>query len=360
MECCKNILGVEKVKHTAKLAYHVIRGRLKKKPYKLNFTVTSFCNSKCTTCNIWKNPNRTREELTLQEIETIFKKLPDTICWLSLTGGETFSRKDFPDIIKSAMTHIPHLALIGIPSNGLYQARMLEALQEISQIPNHPNIILSFSIDGPETLHDEIRGVPGGFRRTWDTYQKAKELTKNDPAITIAIETTISRRNVDVIYPFLENLLQEKHVVTLTFAHEAYLYVNEKGTDAKGIIPTNIAEIQRLIALFEKRFRFWHPKDIIEKRYLQQIPAYLRNPKKKPSPCMSLITTISLDAFGKVNPCLMWGKQLGDLRKENYSIMPIYNSHLSSQTRKDIKEDKCPNCWTPCEAYQSVLWDLFP
>lgn len=339
-----------------KLAFHSIRARIKNKPYKLNFTVTSFCNSKCLTCNIWQNPI-TKDEFTIAEIEQTFKKLPDTICWLSLTGGEPFSRADFGEIMKTAIKHIPNLAVIGIPTNGLYQPRILAIAQEIMSIPNHPKIIISFSIDGPEEIHDVVRGVKGGFQKTWDTYTKLKTLTQSDKNFVVAIETTISTKNIDGAHPFLEKLLLEGHHVSLTFAHEAYLYRNNAGEIPTGIVPTNIDKIESLISLFNKKFRFWHPQDIIEKNYLNAVPNFLRNRTKKVVPCMSLITTISIDAFGNATPCLMWGKKLGGLRENSYDLSAIYNSTISDETRKEIHDDKCPNCWTPCEAYQSVLWN---
>lgn len=341
--------------NTTKLVYNLLRAKIKKKPYKLNFTVTSFCNSKCITCNIWKNPI-SNNELSIQELETIFQKLPNTICWLSLTGGEPFSRTDFVDIFKTAIKNIPNLSLIGVPTNGLYQNRVFNVAQEMMKIKNHPRIIITFSIDGPEETHDYVRGVPGGFKRTWDTYVKLKELVKDDKNFTVGVETTISSKNLETVFPFIEKLVNENHFISLTFAHEAYLYQNTTGDSAKGIIPQDVEKIEEILNFFKRKFRFWHPQDIIEKSYLNNVPRYLRNPKEKPVPCTSLITTISMDAFGSITPCLMWGKKLGNIREQDYDLNGIYNSELSEQTRKEIKENKCPNCWTPCEAYQSVLW----
>lgn len=346
------------MKNTIKLMYYMLRARIKKEPYKLNFMVTSFCNSRCTTCNVWRNPTRINEELTFDEIEKIFKKLPDTICWLSLTGGEPFSRKDFGAIIKSAIKNISPLTLIGIPTNGLYQKRILAVTKEIMTLAHHPDIIISLSIDGPEEIHEQIRQIPGGFKKTWETYERLRELTKNDKDITIAIETTISNKNIEVIFPFLQNLLAQKHLVSLTFAHEAYLYQNTEGNLARGIIPANIEQIKKIVSLFHHYHKFWNPKDFIENQYIKRVPLYLQHPKQKPVPCTSLSTTISIDAFGIVIPCLMWGKELGKIQENDYELQKIYDSPIAQETRDHIKEDKCPICWTPCEAYQSMLWDI--
>ncbi len=346
------------MKQYFRLMYHLLRACIKHKPSKLNFTVTSFCNSRCTTCNIWKNP-LSKEELTLSEIEKVFQNLPDTICWLSLTGGEPTSRADLADIFKAAIKNIPHLSLIGMPTNGIYQSRIVALAQEIMKIKNHPKIIITFSIDGFEEIHDVVRGVPGGFKRTWDTYTKVKELVKSDNNFVAGIETTISSKNVDTVFPFVQKLVSEKHSVSLTFAHEAYLYRTVAGEGVSGVVPRDISQIRKIIDFFSKKFRWWHPQDIIEKTYLHNVPNYLASPHEKVVPCMSLISTISMDAFGRITPCLMWGKKLGSLRENNYDINVIYHSNLSDETRKEIADNKCPNCWTPCEAYQSVLWSKF-
>jgi len=286
--------------------------------------------------------------------------LPDTVCWLSITGGEPASRNDLPDIFKAAIKHIPNLSLIGMPTNGLYQPRLLSLAEELMKIENHPMIIVTLSIDGSEETHDRVRGVPGGFKRTWDTYTKLKELTRRDTNFMVGIETTVSSLNVDTVLPFLKSLVADKHMVSVTFAHEAYLYQNVSGDSAKGIVPQNVQRVQEIVDFVGKKFRWWHPQDIIERSYVSNVPQYLKNPAKKVVPCMSLISTISMNAFGIVTPCLMWGKKLGTVRDAEYDIQSIYDSPLSEETRREIRADKCPNCWTPCEAYQSVLWSKIP
>lgn len=58
----------------------ILISKTKKQPYKLNFAITSACNSRCKTCNVWrlfkKNPEIVKNDLTLEEIKLIFKNLP--------------------------------------------------------------------------------------------------------------------------------------------------------------------------------------------------------------------------------------------------------------------------------------------
>lgn len=75
----------------ASLIARVLGGAVLGRIYKLNFDTTTHCNSRCLTCNVWKyydeHPEDAVRELRTEEIARIFSRLPDSIAWLSLTGG---------------------------------------------------------------------------------------------------------------------------------------------------------------------------------------------------------------------------------------------------------------------------------
>jgi hypothetical protein len=54
----------------------------------------------------------------------------------------------------------------------------------------------------------------------------------------------------------------------------------------------------------------------------------------------------------------MWGEKLVNIRDINYDINQAWNSKRFNDIRVLIKNEKCPNCWTPCEAYQSIFWAI--
>lgn len=79
------------MKHELTIINKILLSKILQKPYKLNFAITSMCNSRCTNCNILqvyrKNPEIVRNELKIDEIDRIFKNLPSTVSGLSFTGG---------------------------------------------------------------------------------------------------------------------------------------------------------------------------------------------------------------------------------------------------------------------------------
>ena len=89
-------MNIKKYGFLAKNILKANLGRLDQ-PYKLTFALTSKCNYRCQTCNIWQKPPQ--DELSPSEIELLFKKAPN-FSWIDLTGGEVFLRRDFVDIVE--------------------------------------------------------------------------------------------------------------------------------------------------------------------------------------------------------------------------------------------------------------------
>jgi molybdenum cofactor biosynthesis enzyme MoaA len=134
------------------LAYNVLKAKLKGRPYKLNYAVTYRCNARCKICNTWKkyvdSPENQKEELKLDEIDSIFRNFDLT--WISLTGGEPFLRNDLPDIAAIIYTHNPHIHLLTIPTNGSLPDTIFGSVERILEETEIPNMVVSVSLDGDE------------------------------------------------------------------------------------------------------------------------------------------------------------------------------------------------------------------
>jgi|SRR3989338_319622 len=338
------------MKYKFDLTKNFVISKIKKLPYKLNFSITNKCNSKCQTCNIWKCEG-CKNELTLLEIKKIFKNFPSTLCWLTLTGGEPFLRDDLYEIISAACKEMPNLRLISIPSNGLAQNKIIPKVKKMLDLKI--NLYITFSLDGPPKIHNKIRGVKNAFEKTWDTYIKVKNLSNVNKNIKIGLETTISDKNVDYLIPLIKKL--RNHELIISIAHNAYVYKNTN--DKKLLSYCKIGKIKKLIAAASKQYNLISFEDLIKRAYLKKIPIYLKN-HSKVMPCTAIKNSVAIDSCGKVTPCPMWGFAIGDLRKCSYDIMGLWCSKRADMARELIEENKCCNCWTPCEAYQSIVYNL--
>jgi len=128
------------------IGYRLSRFGLIKPPMPVNFTIsiTNMCNSKCKTCNVWRiykdNPKARERELSIDEIEKIFKSIGHTY-FFNISGGEPFMRNDFPEIIDLGCKYLTP-KIIHTPTNALMPERIEKTTEEImKRINKHDSSI---------------------------------------------------------------------------------------------------------------------------------------------------------------------------------------------------------------------------
>lgn len=332
-----------------KLIKYICLSRIYGFPYKLNFAVTSQCNSRCKTCNTWKIKKDISKELSFDEISRIFQNFPKTVSWMSFTGGEPFLRNDFADILKLA---VKRLNFMTISSNGLLRNRIMDILENLPDFP----MVINFSIDGPNDVHNSIRGVKNAFEKTWKTYTETLELSKKKKNLKVGFETTVSTFNLPQLKDFLMEKMIEGHKPILTFAQEGNLYTN---FGMKQISPKRcLTEVEELIRLQKQNLKLLNPVHYVERSFLNKVIPFLKGKVKQPYRCVAGSMALALNPFGEVFPCLIWNKPLGNLRQNEYNLKRILKQNSVREARRLIKTEQCPNCWTPCEAYQSIITSM--
>ena len=133
---------------------------LSKKMAKVNLIVTSTCNSRCQSCHIWRVPRVEMEkDLTVDEYTAFFEKSPKSVCWLSVSGGEPFLRRDLAEILRRALRELPRLSLISITTNGLNSELPFELCSQLLNEFPRLRLHINLSLDGDEETHDALRGV---------------------------------------------------------------------------------------------------------------------------------------------------------------------------------------------------------
>jgi MoaA/NifB/PqqE/SkfB family radical SAM enzyme len=164
-------------------------------PSKLNFNITSRCNSQCRTCNVWtayrQNPGKAQDELTEDEIKRLLGRPGLPVSWLAITGGEPFLRKDFGQILLYIINNCTSIKLLTVPSNGLDNNKIVSCLEKIKD-QKRLLIYISFSLDGPPGVHDSVRGIKNGYTKTWDTYNEVRKLVAGNKNFHVGFETTLS------------------------------------------------------------------------------------------------------------------------------------------------------------------------
>ncbi|MBN1700026.1 MAG: radical SAM protein [Spirochaetales bacterium] len=320
-------------------------------PYKLTFAITSKCNLRCLTCCVWKR--KSSGELTFDEIDRFFRLNP-FFNWIDLTGGEIFLRNDLLDITKSIRKHLPHLVLLHYPTNGYLTDRIVAVTKEIASL-RFNKVVITVSIDGNREVHNRIRNSDRAFDRSIATYRELKKI-KN---IEVYIGCTLSPFNIDHFESFVGDLREylpdigDSDIHLNIYHYSENLYSNER-------LDFDIEKSISLINEFVSRKGFFlvNPVALLEYVYLKNIGRYLRS-RRSPFPCNSGSISCFIDNRGNVFPCTGLDTNLGDLRENDFDLLRILSKERSLAVNKAIRSGRCPHCWTPCEAYQNILSNLF-
>jgi MoaA/NifB/PqqE/SkfB family radical SAM enzyme len=322
------------------------------KPYKLTFAVTYKCNYRCLHCNIWKK--KAENELSLDEISEFSRKYPH-FKWFNLTGGEPFLRTDFVDIVKTLKENSTRPILFNTTTNGFNPSFIYEKVKEIVDL-KMPKSVVVVSLDGYKELHERIRGVKDSFEKVVETFTLLKNLSKDFKNFTTYFGYTLSHFNAgNFLKTFFEVkrlikdiTLDDFHINIYHISSHYYSNTNEKIKEKEKME----SELLKLISL--KPIAKLTSIRILDNLYLKGSLEYLKT-DRTPFPCKALTSSVFIDSLGNVYPCTIWDIRLGNLRENNYDLEKILTSEKTRLLKLKIRKLKCPNCWTPCEAYQTIM-----
>jgi MoaA/NifB/PqqE/SkfB family radical SAM enzyme len=342
------------IKKYGYLARNILKANLGPldQPYKLTFALTSKCNYRCQTCNIWQKPPQ--DELSASEIERLFKKAPN-FSWIDLTGGEVFLRRDFLEIVQIILANSPRLLLLHFPTNGYLTDTILTAVRKIAQWKPE-KLILTISMDGDEPVNDRIRGIPGGWRHQIETFKRLREV----PGVQTVLGMTVSALNAGQFAKAFQAAKAEYPPLTYDDFHVNIAHVSPHyyGNTATDLVSGSEEAMAETIKTYMRSRNFpLGPISFLEKQYLRRVEKYLQT-KKTPIRCQALSSSCFLDPTGGVYPCTMYDHCLGNIREWDYDLLALWNSPEARRLQQEIWEFDCPQCWTPCEAYQSILGSL--
>jgi len=320
-------------------------------PYKLTLAVTYKCNSKCHLCHIWEKDSE--KEIGLGEIKKFFQK-NNRFNWIDLTGGEPFLRMDLVNICKIIIKNCPNLYLLHIPTNGLLPQKIEKNIKDILKFKPH-NFIISVALDGPPLLHDKLRGIKGNYPRAVETYKRLKKIKEKNFEVFFGM--TLSGYNYNFIEKTYQSLRKEiknleRNDLHFNIAHHSFYYRNLKIN-----LGLNKKITLNLRSFIEKREKKFSGVQFLESKYQSLIPKYLKT-GRSPLSCQALKASLFIDPYGDVYPCTLWNKKITNLKDINYDLKNIWLSDKVKNLRKQIVNDKCCGCWTPCEAYQTILGNL--
>lgn len=304
----------------------------------MNYTLSLLytCNSRCSTCNVWKKKS---DDLTVSEYKQIFKKLGRSPYWFTLSGGEPFLRKDIVEICQELFKYCKP-KIINIPSNGLLTDTIVKNVQKITEICSKSQIIINLSIDGIEEQHNEIRNVPGNYNKVINTYNELKKL--NIENLSIGIHTVISKLNVSGFSRIANKLMQLKPDSYITEIAEQRIELDTMESDITPDIISYCTAIDYLIHRI-KNGKFKGMNKITQSfriEYYNLVKKILRD-KTQVIPCYAGISSAQISPDGEVWSCCIKAESMGNLRENDYNFRKIWFSDKMKKERRSIKNKEC-------------------
>lgn len=328
-------------------------------PYRLSFILTYKCNFRCKICNIWAKEEP--EEMALCDIEKFFSK-NNYISWLNLGGGEIFLREDINEIADIVYTKLDGLLLLDFATTGFFTDRVLSFVRNAEKYKPR-KLLITVSLDGPKEFHDWVRGVPDSWNRAITTF---KELRLNKSAsIQPYLGYTLSQYNFDKFFETLEAVRKEipdidPNEFHLNLAQPSEFYYQNKGLFDAGWA---FSEKDKIINILDEFLKLKKRQDFIisflENTYQDKLKSFLSK-AKTPLPCEALSSSCFIDPCWNIYPCIAYDRIIANIKEHDFDLRSVWKLEAKRKARKDISEYLCPNCWTPCEAYQSILSNLLP
>ncbi len=327
-----------------------------KHPYKLTFSITYLCQSRCKTCNIWQI--KPKGELELHEIREFARKNP-YFKWIEITGGEPFLRRDIVDIVRAFEETSKGLYIVTIPMNSLSNHEML--VDRIKQVLDTgiPRLSITLSLDGYRELHDEIRGVPGNFDKVMDMYRKLRELKRQYPNLFFIFGYTISKFNQGMFEKTYQSVKEQFPEVTYNSFHLNVAQISDSyyQNGELDIRPDRTMLAEEVSSIVNKRRFEVGAIPVVEGAFLKKLIDYIKT-DKAPLKSKSLDASLFMDSYGNVYPSIMWSKVIGNVRNTGFDLTPIWKNADADEVRRLIREGKEPSSWTACEAYQSLVGNI--
>ncbi len=306
----------------------------------LRFTVTWCCNSRCTTCAIWKQ-NPAPNELTLDEIDQFSRsKHFRHTEYITLSGGEPTMRGDLPEIVSILHRNIPS-ASFGITINGLRPSYTEGIFRKI--LHDNPNIrfdLVGISLNGPPKIHDYTRGILSSFNSAVETYDRLSPLVHCEFSFTFC---DVNRNCFRWVQEFARN--------KGTRAYICWTVANERfRTQDKDLNFWRLGierELENFLVcdfglpktFFSKLWRLIHPNNGILLAYLYDHALH-----KQLMPCYAGSQIVHIDPYGNIYPCnfkLTPDRLLGSLREKSFDEI------WDSVTPDILQEIWCGKCQYP-------------
>lgn len=311
--------------------------------WRVNLSVTNRCNSRCVTCNIWKNT--AKDELSASNYESLFRGLGPRLRWLHVTGGEPFLRSDLQEIVESALELCPNLCVVDFATNGFLSDDIVKVITALIQERSKVLFAVGISIDGRPDIHEYIRNMKGCWEKAERTFDQLEKLSRVHSNLQVHVNFTVSPWNIGEISQFCSKF-PKMSPVSLSVYHLGHSFKNSTGCDPGADFYKGAKSD---ISWF---LQHGQETSFVKKLFLRLALTYLDDVSKPVLPCEAVGASCFIDPHGDVFPCTLLEYRLGNILED--PKLTCLNSANAKELRLKIKTGLC-NCWSGCECWSSIL-----
>jgi radical SAM protein with 4Fe4S-binding SPASM domain len=319
------------------------------------FYVTNRCNFRCRFCFYGAEIEKglKPDEMTVEDVRRLAPTI-GPLLQLSLTGGEPFLRKEFAEIT-GVLLDATEARYVTIPTNASLTDRTVQFLEEI--LPRFPdtNFRICFSIEGIGEAHDELRSMPGSYRKIQESYEAVSPMRRRFPNLVLDSNSVFTAQS--------ETTLLE----TVRHLSEAFAFDNISVTYARGDIPDPTLKTQserRYVEVNEFLESLQRRK---ENRLLSPVFRATRDVSRHAlirtvfhdefvTPCVAGRKLVVISETGEVFPCEILGKSMGNLRDHGFDLRALLKRRENDELRNWIVESKC-KCSFECALAANMVWN---
>jgi radical SAM protein with 4Fe4S-binding SPASM domain len=260
-------------------------------PLSVSFELTHYCNLDCAHCYVVRHGRPSPDELTTDEVREVLDHLAEAgTLKVSFTGGEVFTRSDWPEILAHAREKDFAIQII---TNGTLLGR-----DEVARLADLApwEVAVSLYADSAE-IHDGVVGVEGAFAKTTKAIELLRKLGLRTAINMLLMDCNFSR------YPAV--LALAKNLGTSLVLDPVVSPRNDGNLDNRSLA----------ISLEQFRQILTDPEVPASALKLEGTQLEATREQRLSHPvCGAGITTCTVDPTGRVLPCLQWLKPAGNLR----------------------------------------------
>jgi len=311
-------------------------------PSVLVLPITDRCNAHCTMCGIWRR-NDMRDNLS---VSTLREMLADysfnrNLRFINLTGGEPTNHESLIEIVEFLFNSCIELKEISIGTNGINSELLQLQIEGIlHKLPKHISLVVNISLDGPENIHNKIRGVENAYNSVKKSIMKCHELCKKYDNFKVSLNTTIINANVKYLLVLADFAKENNLDISYTYGCSNKLYLqNSMYEDSFSIINDFQTELlENLEQLKHNKYLLTY----VELHYINLMQEFIQTGTRN-SPCIFQNNGVFLDLDGNLYPCGTANDLCyGNLTKS--SFQDCYYGDDADNIRQSLKTECCKHC----------------